>query len=282
MENRQLPKCPLCSQHVLLKENEDVDTAVSRHIESGCRSNIAKRRESPKCGVNTCQSQSLMLVRCRECGHGFCPSHRLPSAHECVEVRRRRALKERERRDKERRKVLKQNAMQSVLARLRNSGILTSRTSSKRETSAATFDKKKAKGRAGVKEENRVYFVVKLGRGVESPLTKRKKVSVYFRADKSLGAAIDDLCQAFAIPNSNASSRASAGRLNLYIPAPKREHGAPKPPAVQLPADIVANELAQGLPKYATLLLRREQTSAVSDTGSTGSTASSASASAVV
>lgn len=109
--------CPLCHRVVPLEyPRQNVDEAVSRHIDRGCRdaaraSFSAGRHGSSAagashsgasggrrlgggtrpCSVTGCGEQSETRVKCDQCGQVFCLQHRGPIQHDCKAAAARKA-----------------------------------------------------------------------------------------------------------------------------------------------------------------------------------------------
>ncbi|CAJ1007421.1 putative AN1-like Zinc finger containing protein [Leishmania naiffi] len=97
--------CPVCHRVVLLEyPRQNVDEAVSRHLDRGCRdvlpgsasysSATAKRKlgqaggrrlggSAPVCSIQDCHEASETRVKCDQCGQTFCLQHRGPLQHHC-------------------------------------------------------------------------------------------------------------------------------------------------------------------------------------------------------
>lgn len=106
--------CPICHRVVPLEyPRQNVDEAVSRHIDRGCRdvaqsSSTASRHGAgadrtgasggrrlgggPRpCSVNGCEETSETRVKCDQCGQVFCLQHRGPIQHNCRAAAARKA-----------------------------------------------------------------------------------------------------------------------------------------------------------------------------------------------
>ena len=89
---RRLPKCPLCAKAISLRVDEDENTAVERHIASGCtqgtQATVDKQRfEASRCsfmsGKKPCADVSLVKIKCARCLKLYCAKHRDESKHAC-------------------------------------------------------------------------------------------------------------------------------------------------------------------------------------------------------
>ncbi|KPA78600.1 putative mitochondrial hypothetical protein [Leptomonas pyrrhocoris] len=101
--------CPVCLRVVPLEyPRQNVDEAVSRHLDRGCRdvpqgSSVAGRKGTgagggrrlgggPRpCSVKGCEEKSEMRVKCDQCGEVFCLQHRGPLQHHCRAAAARKA-----------------------------------------------------------------------------------------------------------------------------------------------------------------------------------------------
>jgi len=93
--DKRATTCPCCSQaiHVNIEAGESVDTAVNRHIESGCKSGLAEKIKKQRDAMNRCsygkgkgRCKDCGLVRfdCGDCGKKFCLKHRHAADHKCT------------------------------------------------------------------------------------------------------------------------------------------------------------------------------------------------------
>merc|ERR1712139_186417 len=90
--DRRATVCPCCDKPIHIENGESKDTAVSRHIESGCKSGTAKaikkqRDAMNRCcygkGKKACKESPLVRFDCHDCGKSFCLKHRHASDHKC-------------------------------------------------------------------------------------------------------------------------------------------------------------------------------------------------------
>mmetsp|Transcript_6331 Transcript_6331/g.12076 ORF Transcript_6331/g.12076 Transcript_6331/m.12076 type:complete len:189 (+) Transcript_6331:76-642(+) len=79
-EDRWAVECPLCNRNVAAMPGETRDTAVSRHMERGCKPRKARKH---RCAVRGCKTKEMISVRCRDCTQQVCFAHRNPDTHAC-------------------------------------------------------------------------------------------------------------------------------------------------------------------------------------------------------
>jgi len=84
--------CPLCARGIRLSPGEDPNMAFEAHQRTGCDTrNYAKVHKKPVCPVEDCREKlnAVNKFECKECGTVVCLKHRLPSDHNCAEIRSR-------------------------------------------------------------------------------------------------------------------------------------------------------------------------------------------------
>ena len=93
--DKRATTCLLCNHpiHVDSKTGESVDTAMSRHIDSGCKSGLAEKVRKQRNAMNRCQHKlpgkkackecPLVRFQCNDCEKSFCLKHRHPLDHKC-------------------------------------------------------------------------------------------------------------------------------------------------------------------------------------------------------
>ncbi|ORX33413.1 hypothetical protein BD324DRAFT_639702 [Kockovaella imperatae] len=95
MIDRVAPQCPLCNSTVPTVPN-DPNLAVERHILSGTCTGIPggeqrlkdemrrKKERGEVCWRKGCSKHLVVPMRCEQCSHLFCPTHRHASSHTCT------------------------------------------------------------------------------------------------------------------------------------------------------------------------------------------------------
>lgn len=58
---------------------------VKEHIDSGCQTNLAKRKPAERCRAKGCKQRELIPVLCASCKLIFCLRHRHENDHNCSE-----------------------------------------------------------------------------------------------------------------------------------------------------------------------------------------------------
>ncbi|WVW82933.1 hypothetical protein I302_104948 [Kwoniella bestiolae CBS 10118] len=98
MVDRIAPKCPMCDEIVKYtsSSNMDPNEAVERHILSGTCTGFQGGEERKKlelkrkkmngeiCWRKGCNKMLVVKMRCEQCNHLFCPTHRHSSSHTCT------------------------------------------------------------------------------------------------------------------------------------------------------------------------------------------------------
>jgi len=88
--DRVAPPCPLCSKPIAIPPNEDPNIKMSRHIETDCATATGKSPKAssttPRCENPKCKKILFASIKCDTCKHSFCPEHRFPSAHRCLDA----------------------------------------------------------------------------------------------------------------------------------------------------------------------------------------------------
>jgi len=93
--DKKAPTCLLCHKPIHVEAGENVERAMDRHIESGCKSGLAEQVRKQRNAMNRCQHgkgkkacKECPLVRfeCKDCGRSFCLKHRHPADHKCTGV----------------------------------------------------------------------------------------------------------------------------------------------------------------------------------------------------
>ncbi|XP_066921080.1 AN1-type zinc finger protein 2A-like [Clytia hemisphaerica] len=80
-----IPVCPLCQQYITKGINgADDNTQVERHIQSGCKDNVFKKRKKNKCSSPNCRQINLIPFNCERCYQSVCVRHRHPGDHQCL------------------------------------------------------------------------------------------------------------------------------------------------------------------------------------------------------
>ncbi|KAJ2801379.1 hypothetical protein H4R21_002810 [Coemansia helicoidea] len=84
--DRRVPNCPVCQQIVSLGPHDDPDTAVDRHIRTGCgrRQGAQKPAKRPGgCVFRRCAEKPLVIDTCPRCTQRFCIKHLHADVHDC-------------------------------------------------------------------------------------------------------------------------------------------------------------------------------------------------------
>ncbi|WVQ71707.1 hypothetical protein IAR50_001248 [Cryptococcus sp. DSM 104548] len=96
MVDRIAPTCPMCSEIVPFPKSLDPNEAVERHILGGTctgfqggeerkKAEVKRRREQGEvCWKKTCGKVLVVKMKCDTCQHVFCPTHRRPNTHTCL------------------------------------------------------------------------------------------------------------------------------------------------------------------------------------------------------
>ncbi|WWD16068.1 hypothetical protein CI109_100493 [Kwoniella shandongensis] len=98
MVDRIAPVCPMCAEIVPYPKSSTLDPneAVERHILSGTctgfvggeerkKAEAKRRRDNGEvCWRKTCGKVLVVKMKCEQCQHMFCPSHRTPNSHSCT------------------------------------------------------------------------------------------------------------------------------------------------------------------------------------------------------
>ncbi|WWC89866.1 uncharacterized protein L201_004794 [Kwoniella dendrophila CBS 6074] len=97
MVDRIAPKCPMCNEIVKYtnSSNQDPNEAVEKHILSGTclgfeggqqrklQEQKRKKLNGEICYKKNCNKQLIVKMKCDQCNHFFCPTHRHSSSHTC-------------------------------------------------------------------------------------------------------------------------------------------------------------------------------------------------------
>ncbi|KAK8869668.1 hypothetical protein IAR55_000236 [Kwoniella newhampshirensis] len=96
MVDRIAPTCPMCSEIVPYPKSLDPNEAVERHILSGTctgfvggeerkKAELMRKRDNGEiCWKKSCGKLLVVKMKCEQCQHMFCPSHRTASSHSCA------------------------------------------------------------------------------------------------------------------------------------------------------------------------------------------------------
>ncbi|WVF72034.1 hypothetical protein IAT40_006846 [Kwoniella sp. CBS 6097] len=96
MVDRIAPKCPMCDEIVPYPKSMDPNEAVEKHILSGTctgfeggeerkKSEIKRKRDNGEiCWKKTCGKVLVVKMKCEQCQHLFCPTHRHFTSHTCT------------------------------------------------------------------------------------------------------------------------------------------------------------------------------------------------------
>ncbi|WVQ98886.1 hypothetical protein IAU59_006017 [Kwoniella sp. CBS 9459] len=96
MVDRIAPKCPMCDEIVPYPKSMDPNEAVEKHILSGTctgfeggeerkKAEIKRKRDNGEiCWKKTCGKVLVVKMKCEQCQHLFCPTHRHYSSHTCT------------------------------------------------------------------------------------------------------------------------------------------------------------------------------------------------------
>ena len=95
MVDRIAPQCPMCNTTVPTIPN-DPNAAVERHILSGTctgmpggeerkRAELKRKKEAGEvCWRKGCSKTLVVPMKCDQCSHLFCPTHRHSTSHNCT------------------------------------------------------------------------------------------------------------------------------------------------------------------------------------------------------
>ncbi|OCF44151.1 hypothetical protein I317_01943 [Kwoniella heveanensis CBS 569] len=95
MVDRIAPKCPMCDEIVPYPKSMDPNEAVEKHILSGTctgfeggeerkKAEIKRKRDNGEiCWKKTCGKKLVVKMKCEQCQHLFCPTHRHFTSHTC-------------------------------------------------------------------------------------------------------------------------------------------------------------------------------------------------------
>eukprot|EP00033_Pygsuia_biforma_P005063 GCRY01005556.1.p1 GENE.GCRY01005556.1~~GCRY01005556.1.p1 ORF type:complete len:260 (-),score=43.02 GCRY01005556.1:164-943(-) len=94
VEDVKFPTCPLCSQFIHIKNGDNVDVVLNRHIERGCPKETIKTAplaEMPfACRFPNCKGRNQFKILCEYCRQNFCIQHRFPEDHNCTRFRKKK------------------------------------------------------------------------------------------------------------------------------------------------------------------------------------------------
>ena len=96
-DDNKVFKCPICLMLIRVVPDEDINMTWARHSSNDCdprRRDIErkKRLKKKKDRCNKCRAKLNTVTRmhCERCGLDFCVKHRLPSNHECGEIKKKK------------------------------------------------------------------------------------------------------------------------------------------------------------------------------------------------
>jgi len=87
-----VPTCPLCSTPVPVKQGEDPNVYMDRHLSTSCpnlnpstglATSIPKGKPPNACRAPRCQTKVIEPITCSKCSQKFCAKHRMPEDHHC-------------------------------------------------------------------------------------------------------------------------------------------------------------------------------------------------------
>ncbi|KAJ9095610.1 hypothetical protein QFC21_005481 [Naganishia friedmannii] len=91
--NRIAPICPMCNIPQSTNPGEDPNIVMNRHIQRECQGARTKRDEiralkarkdkGEVCWKKNCAKVLVVKIKCEQCTHQFCPTHRHPNDHSC-------------------------------------------------------------------------------------------------------------------------------------------------------------------------------------------------------
>jgi len=73
--------CPICHKLIQLSDFNNIDEAISIHIDNGCKS---QQQMKYNCTFSKCTSKEFIKIICNLCHDNYCLKHRFPSDHKCV------------------------------------------------------------------------------------------------------------------------------------------------------------------------------------------------------
>ncbi|KAI0797344.1 hypothetical protein BC629DRAFT_265065 [Irpex lacteus] len=85
--NRVAPSCPLCNDPVAIPPGQDPNVYMERHITIECSVTTGKTKTSsvPRCSQARCGKLLFAPIPCASCKQQYCPSHRFPKDHTCIQ-----------------------------------------------------------------------------------------------------------------------------------------------------------------------------------------------------
>jgi predicted nucleic acid binding AN1-type Zn finger protein len=75
LEDTVIPVCPLCFSSVPIRNGENPNEIVERHINAGCPDHDDERRQRKKakaCSLRSCGKSELVPIICPDCNRQFC------------------------------------------------------------------------------------------------------------------------------------------------------------------------------------------------------------------
>ncbi|XP_062504771.1 AN1-type zinc finger protein 2A-like [Corticium candelabrum] len=85
-DDAHVPICPLCNQLVIKNKHEDVNDQMERHIISGCKDLLVRKKPVHRCAERRCKAIQPIPFVCTKCGKQYCVRHRHYSDHSCVKM----------------------------------------------------------------------------------------------------------------------------------------------------------------------------------------------------
>jgi predicted nucleic acid binding AN1-type Zn finger protein len=273
-EVKTVPKCPVCSQYIMVPVESSVDGIVNDHILSGCKRHLlskadhdrrAEIRKQKTCGVPGCHNERTTkydTLICDICKGQYCLTHRLRDDHNCDKI-----LKD---------KPIINNSATALLAKIRGNRDQSSAARQKREREMARKALRKAnKAKAGtggslgfkgddkIPQSQRFYLEVRYPKKYGAK--RYKNQSMFFDRKWTVGRVIDNACKHLKVENRNNITSA----LELYLAKETRntsealQQGGGKASVVrtEFPTDIPLHLLEPSLMEGDTVRLAyRERT----------------------
>jgi len=189
-----LPQCPLCSQYLNVKPNEDLNGRVEEHIVKGCPSEPkqATNLHNP-CSQKGCKNREVVPLFCKLCLKNYCFSHRLQLDHTCTQT----PVNQNNTNKRESNLLAKFGGPTPNLNSKPKTSVNTKGPSTTDKTVPSTL-KMNAKGDAKIPENKRFYLevVYPLSSTIQPKL-------MFFNQEWSVGKALDVIADAGGVINNN-------------------------------------------------------------------------------
>lgn len=85
LPGRQVIVCPMCTEAVRLRADEDPNATWERHFRQSCRRSLPSKTGPPRCPVAGCKEKlgPSNKFDCKRCGQTVCLRHRFEEEHQC-------------------------------------------------------------------------------------------------------------------------------------------------------------------------------------------------------